>query len=90
KEALDAAHGHAHNEDGSETAADKKGESSGSHEGHDHGDASENGGKANRYLQIYAGVVTLLALVFGQLLWNSRRTAKTPFKPTAKTASKTA
>lgn len=72
KEALDAAHGHEHAEDGSELIeADKKD----SHAGHDHGiePADGGGGKMNLYLQIYAGVITLFLLVVVQQLWNKRR-----------------
>ena len=55
KEALDAAHGHEHNEDGSEITDDNKG----------HDDSDEHEPVNNReqgWLRIYAAVVTLLAV----------------------------
>ncbi len=57
KEALDAAHGHEHNEDGSEITEDQK--------------TSEKTAesKASPALAIYAGIATLAALVFAQLYW---------------------
>lgn len=74
KEALDAAHGHEHNEDGSEmTSQQKKAKSKGT-EDQAHG-ATEGDVRMMRIYQIYAGVVTLLALILFQLLWNSRRKA---------------
>ncbi|MBB5350858.1 multidrug efflux pump subunit AcrA (membrane-fusion protein) [Haloferula luteola] len=70
KEALDAAHGHQHNEDGSEMTADQKA----AHEDHDHeeGHADKAGG-APAWVIGYAVVSTLLTLLFGQLWWNSKR-----------------
>lgn len=75
REALDAAHGHAHNEDGSEMAGGQKAGETGDHAGHDHGPAAggSGSGQMNRYLQIYAGVTSLLVLVLAQLLWNAKR-----------------
>lgn len=68
KEALDAAHGHAHSEDGSElTEADKGKED----DGHGHG-AEESGG-APAWMMYYAGGSTLLMLFFAQLWWNAKR-----------------
>ncbi|MGE9290960.1 MAG: efflux RND transporter periplasmic adaptor subunit [Puniceicoccales bacterium] len=76
KEALDAAHGHEHNEDGSEMtpeqraaraaerAAAREGESAGERSGPDHWRLP---------LMIYAGVCTVLLLIAGQLLWNQKR-----------------
>lgn len=73
KEALDAAHGHEHAEDGSElTDADKSARAD-SHAGHDHDDPGGGGSKANLYLQIYAGVISLMLLITLQQLWNKRR-----------------
>ena len=72
KEALDAAHGHEHAEDGSELTDADKAASADSHAGHDHGD-SHDGGKMNLYLQIYAGVITMMLLITLQQLWNKRR-----------------
>lgn len=76
KEALDVAHGHEHNEDGSEMtpeqrAANAKGASAHAHS--DEHDEAQHGGKLSQPLMIYAGVVTLLALLLAQLLWNTKR-----------------
>ncbi|MCP5537715.1 MAG: efflux RND transporter periplasmic adaptor subunit [Akkermansiaceae bacterium] len=69
KEALDAAHGHEHAEDGSElTEADKKGAEA--EDGHDH--ASEGGG-APKWLIYYSIGVSLVALLLVQQLWNNKR-----------------
>lgn len=69
KEALDAAHGHEHSEDGSilspEELAKEEAE-------HGHADAASGGG-APVWLMVYAGASTLLLIVFGQLWWNLRR-----------------
>ncbi|MFC7339204.1 efflux RND transporter periplasmic adaptor subunit [Haloferula chungangensis] len=74
KEALDAAHGHAHAEDGSElTDADRKAAVSG--DDHDH--ASEEAG-APRWLIGYAIGSSALMLLFAQLWWNAKRGAETP------------
>lgn len=83
KEALDAAHGHAHNEDGSEMTADQKGAEGAEHEGHTSGGSD---GRLVRMLQIYSGVVTLLLLVLVQLLWNAKRRAAAAVTPTNKPA----
>ncbi|MDG1302462.1 MAG: efflux RND transporter periplasmic adaptor subunit [Opitutae bacterium] len=70
KEALDAAHGHEHNEDGSElTEADKAKQAASAEEGHAH----EGADTLSRPLMIYAAVLTLLFLVVLQRLWNQRR-----------------
>jgi multidrug efflux pump subunit AcrA (membrane-fusion protein) len=66
KEALDAAHGHAHNEDGSEISPGQK--IAGDHE-HDH----EADGGTPGWLKVYAIGSTLLLLVFAQLWWNAKR-----------------
>ena len=69
KEALDAAHGHEHAEDGSElTEADKKGAEA--EDGHDH--ANEGGG-APKWLIYYSIAVSLVALLLVQQLWNNKR-----------------
>ena len=70
KEALDAAHGHEHNEDGSElTDADKakRAEAEHDHEGETATHA------LSLPLMIYAGVLTLLVLVASQRWWSQRR-----------------
>lgn len=70
KEALDAAHGHEHNEDGSEMTPEQQAE----HDGHDHGE----GGAQSQYaefqlpLLVYAIVVTALLLVACQRVWSRR------------------
>ncbi|MEX2578773.1 MAG: efflux RND transporter periplasmic adaptor subunit [Verrucomicrobiales bacterium] len=70
KEALDAAHGHEHHEDGSEmSAAEHAAEEA---EGRDD-DASGDGW--TRLLFAWAAVATLLLLFFGQQLWKKRESA---------------
>ena len=68
KEALDAAHGHEHNEDGSELTPEQKA----AKEAEKAGPAAE-GGKMSTVLLIYAGVATLAAIAFAQLFWSSRK-----------------
>jgi cobalt-zinc-cadmium efflux system membrane fusion protein len=67
KEALDAAHGHEHAEDGSELTAEQNATPEGGDDGH------QSGGKVNTYLQIYAVVITLLTIVVAQLFWKNRK-----------------
>ena len=72
KEALDAAHGHEHNEDGSEITPEQK--------------AAERAKidqaqrttetKSNKALLIYATVVTLLFVIMAQLLWRKSKRSK--------------
>lgn len=72
KEALDAAHGHEHNEDGSEITDGQKAHDD---HGHDHEGEGEGEGEhsgnilLNRILMIYASIVTLLLIIAAQLLW---------------------
>ncbi len=77
KEALDAAHGHEHNEDGSEIAGDHDqhgdDEEHGGHEDHRGGDG--RGGQIKALL-VYGAVMTLVALVLAQQLWNKRKSDK--------------
>lgn len=74
KEALDAAHGHEHNEDGSEiTGAPAAGEN---HD-HDHGHGHDSH-LGSRALMVYAVVMTLVALGLGQALWQRRRAGVAP------------
>ncbi|MCC5848482.1 MAG: efflux RND transporter periplasmic adaptor subunit [Verrucomicrobia bacterium] len=68
KEALDAAHGHEHNEDGSEI---EPGHSS-TRDDHDHSDTSPRPHRP--WLLGYAAGVTLLCLILGDLLRRARRT----------------
>jgi len=73
KDALDAAHGHEHNEDGSELADGQK-KSNGSEEPvHDHGEGQGVSPGYNKVLLIYGGVMTLIALILAQQLWNKRK-----------------
>lgn len=69
KEALDAAHGHEHNEDGSEMsdANRAKGTAEHAHERH-------QAHPLNRPLMMYASVLTLLFLILVQRWWNQGRT----------------
>lgn len=69
KEALDAAHGHEHNEDGSEMTPEQKAAKNASHDDHhDH-----EGGIAPKWLIYYSGGITLALLICLQQLWNKRR-----------------
>ena len=71
KEALDAAHGHEHNEDGSEMTAEQKAAREAEKAGHAHGAGA--GGRLSTPLLIYAGVATLAWIAFAQLYWRARR-----------------
>ncbi len=70
KEALDAAHGHEHNEDGSELTPEQK--AAGKAEGVGPEQGIEGGGGRSPFLIIYSVFATLVAIVFGQLYWNRR------------------
>ncbi|GAA5481247.1 efflux RND transporter periplasmic adaptor subunit [Haloferula sargassicola] len=70
KEALDAAHGHEHNEDGSEMTAEQKAEHD--HEDGDHDDHAE-ASSAPGWVLWFAISASIAALVFAQLWWNSQR-----------------
>ena len=74
KDALDAAHGHEHADDGSELADGAKG---GDHEGNhdDHGHDSKG---APAWLLYYAIASSIVILVLVQQLWNNRKGSKTP------------
>lgn len=67
KEALDAAHGHEHNEDGSEMTADQKAVTDSGGDGHDHG-SKDHGrvGTLDIVIRIWAGVATIMALLWLQ------------------------
>jgi hypothetical protein len=71
KEALDAAHGHAHAEDGSELTEEDS--ASGDQDDHGHTENSKAGGALSKPLMIYAGLVTLFALVTTQMLLKRRQ-----------------
>ncbi len=76
KEALDAAHGHEHAEDGSELTdeqrAAKEAENEGTTESKELSPALKSGAL------IWAGVATLLCLILGQMLWSAKRKVETP------------
>ena len=74
KEALDAAHGHEHNEDGSEITADQEKKAAKlAQQGE--GPAGKSVDGRSRLLMIYAAVVSVLFLVVLQRLLNQRRLA---------------
>lgn len=76
KEALDAAHGHEHNEDGSiMTDEQKSAKQKDSGDGHAHGDEHGDHGELNQLLLIATGVMTFLSIILAQLLW--RKSKKT-------------
>ena len=72
KEALDAAHGHEHNEDGTELTAKQKAENSrdGTND-QSHGKITD--GTLDKYLIFYAATMTLLTALLAQRLWNKRK-----------------
>ena len=76
KEALDAAHGHEHNEDGSELTDDQKKSPSTEDAVQGQGASEGRGGllENNKVLLIYGGIMTLIALILAQQLWNKRKT----------------
>jgi len=76
KEALDAAHGHEHNEDGSEMTPEQRAAKQREREEAariSRGEPATVASPMTKPLIIYAGVATLLALVLVQLLWNAKR-----------------
>jgi len=75
KEALDAAHGHEHNEDGSEMTAEQEATREKANEGSDH--AHEE--KAPQWLVYYSGGISLAFLIALQQLWNQRRKEKAAY-----------
>lgn len=74
KEALDAAHGHEHAEDGSELADGAKG---GDDEG-DHDDHAHDAKGVPGWLLYYAIGSSIAILVLAQQLWNTRKGSGTP------------
>ncbi|MBT8036695.1 MAG: efflux RND transporter periplasmic adaptor subunit [Verrucomicrobiae bacterium] len=76
KEALDAAHGHEHNEDGSEITEDQK---SATHSEGD-GQSGENSGKGgiNRLILIWAIITTVLLLIIFQRNILRKKTSSSP------------
>lgn len=74
KEALDAAHGHEHNEDGSEMTAEQKAAEGGGGDGHNHGEhQSGPAGTFDLAIRIWAVVATILALLWLQSLLRGRK-----------------
>ena len=74
KEALDAAHGHEHNEDGSEMTAEQKAAKNAKSEGdHSHGSENHENGELNKAILIFAGVMTFLSIILAQLLWRKSK-----------------
>jgi cobalt-zinc-cadmium efflux system membrane fusion protein len=69
KDALDAAHGHEHNEDGSEITAGQKAAANNTDENR----SEEAIPKTRKALLIYAAVVTLLFVISAQLLWRNTK-----------------
>ncbi|MEM7600005.1 MAG: efflux RND transporter periplasmic adaptor subunit [Verrucomicrobiota bacterium] len=77
KEALDAAHGHEHNEDGSEMTPEQKTAEEAEH-AHD-GDAGGPAGTLDIMVRIWAGIATILVVVLlqGMLRKRNRKTSAT-------------
>jgi cobalt-zinc-cadmium efflux system membrane fusion protein len=71
KEALDAAHGHEHNEDGSELAPEQQK----AQDDAENSTANSSGGSLNTMLAVYAGAVTLILIGALQLLWKRKSVA---------------
>ena len=69
KEALDAAHGHEHNEDGSEITPEQRKEEEGNQGSPVHAPPS----RLSKGLQVYSIAITLVAMVLFQQLWSRRR-----------------
>jgi multidrug efflux pump subunit AcrA (membrane-fusion protein) len=83
KEALDAAHGHEHNEDGSEIAPEQKAAGHTDHDGHDHESTNGNGISALTIFSLAGNAIllVLLGLKFaGRNRAEDRKTATTPEK----------
>ena len=70
KEVLDAAHGHEHNEDGSELSEDQKAEKANG--GHDH-DYAEDAGPLNRFLLFGCIALCVLLLLSGMRQFSLER-----------------
>ncbi len=62
KEALDAAHGHPHNEDGTEMSAEEIAAANGGGGAHDHDHGHDSGGRLVLFLSIACGILFLLLL----------------------------
>lgn len=74
KEALDAAHGHEHNEDGSEMTTEQKAAREGGGDGHDHGEEDHGpAGTFDMIIRVWAGIATIMALLWLQGLLGRRK-----------------
>lgn len=76
KEALDMAHGHEHNEDGSEMTAEQK--AARDAEKHGASGSTAGGSPFSLPVLIWAGITTLTTIAFGQMLWNRSRKTSAP------------
>ena len=76
KEALDAAHGHEHAEDGSELTDEQRAAEQAENEGAT--ESKELSPALKSGALIWAGVATLLCLILGQMLWSTKRKAESP------------
>ena len=76
KEALDAAHGHEHAEDGSELTDEQRAAEQAENEGAT--ESKELSPALKSGALIWAGVATLLCLILGQMLWSMKRKAESP------------
>ena len=74
KEALDAAHGHEHNEDGSEMTAEQKAAREGGKEARPAGGRSTApAGTFDMIIRVWAGIATIMALLWLQGLFRRRK-----------------
>lgn len=76
KEALDAAHGHEHNEDGSEMTAEQKAAREAEKKGHRHGTGGEPG-ILDWIIRGWAAIATVLLLIWLQSILRKRKTQLT-------------
>ena len=75
KEALDAAHGHPHNEDGTEMSAEQLGATASEHDGHGHGHSNDGFSGFTLFFAITSSVLLLLLLA-SPFVFRNRHTAK--------------
>ncbi len=75
KEALDAAHGHEHNEDGSEITPEQR-RAEAAAKAAASGKLVNESAKSSHALLIYSAVVTLLLLIVAQRLWSKSKTSR--------------
>ena len=74
KEALDAAHGHEHNEDGSEITEEQEAARAAQEQASAHEDSSSF---PRQLIMIWAIAMTIVAIALGQILWNRSRRSTT-------------